>query len=182
RSPAAILIRRLLHRRAGHGAVRAEHAAVARQRLELGAAALADIEELAGVGRHRLERAVPAMRTGDFGFELHHGRLFERRKRGQSEKLVPQPQEALACGFLTLKAAPIRSSTKSISEPARYCTETGSISTTAPARSMARSSAARARSMSNLYWKPEQPPPSTDTRSMVPAGSALRISPIRRAA
>ena len=25
--------------------------------------------------------------------------------------------------------------------------------------------------MSNLYWKPEQPPPSTLTRSMVPAGS-----------
>ena len=27
--------------------------------------------------------------------------------------------------------------------------------------------------MSNLYWKPEQPPPSTLTRSIVPAGSAL---------
>ena len=37
-------------------------------------------------------------------------------------------------------------------------------------------------SMSNLYWKPEQPPPSTETRSMEPAGSLLRISPIRRAA
>src|SRR6185295_1813549 len=35
------------------------------------------------------------------------------------EKLVPQPQEAVAWGFLILKAAPIRSSTKSISEPAR---------------------------------------------------------------
>ena len=28
--------------------------------------------------------------------------------------------------------------------------------------------------MSNLYWKPEQPPPSTLTRSMVPAGSRLQ--------
>ena len=37
----------------------------------------------------------------------------------QIEKLVPQPQEAVACGFLILKEAPIRSSTKSISEPAR---------------------------------------------------------------
>ena len=36
-----------------------------------------------------------------------------------SEKLVPQPQEALACGLLTRNEAPIRSSTKSISEPAR---------------------------------------------------------------
>ena len=36
----------------------------------------------------------------------------------QSAKLVPQPQEAFACGFFTLNEAPIRSSTKSISEPA----------------------------------------------------------------
>ena len=35
-----------------------------------------------------------------------------------SAKLVPQPQEAVACGLLTLKADPIRSSTKSISAPA----------------------------------------------------------------
>src|SRR4051812_29393161 len=36
--------------------------------------------------------------------------------------------------------------------------------------------------MSNLYWKPEQPPPSTETRSIAPCGSRCRISPIRRAA
>src|SRR5215468_2113621 len=36
--------------------------------------------------------------------------------------------------------------------------------------------------MSNLYWKPEQPPPSPLTRSIVPGGSRPRISPIRRAA
>ena len=35
-----------------------------------------------------------------------------------SEKLVPQPQEAVAFGFFTLNEAPIKSSTKSISEPA----------------------------------------------------------------
>jgi hypothetical protein len=35
-----------------------------------------------------------------------------------SAKLVPQPQEAVAFGFFTLNEAPIRSSTKSISEPA----------------------------------------------------------------
>jgi len=33
-----------------------------------------------------------------------------------------------------------------------------------------------------LYWNPEQPPPSTLTRSMAPAGSAWRMAPIRRAA
>ena len=36
----------------------------------------------------------------------------------QSAKLVPQPQDAVAFGLLTLNEAPIRSSTKSISEPA----------------------------------------------------------------
>ena len=35
-----------------------------------------------------------------------------------SAKLVPQPQEAVAFGFFTLNEAPIKSSTKSISEPA----------------------------------------------------------------
>src|SRR5205085_1223220 len=47
---------------------------------------------------------------------------------------------------------------------------------------MTTSSGACARSMSNLYWKPEQPPPSTLSRSMAPGGSPRRISPIRRAA
>ena len=35
-----------------------------------------------------------------------------------SAKLVPQPHDAFAFGLLTLNEAPIRSSTKSISEPA----------------------------------------------------------------
>src|ERR1700761_5713944 len=60
----------------------------------------------------------------------------------QIEKLVPQPQEAVAFGLLTRKDAPIRSSTKSTSDPARNGTEAGSISTTAASRSMTRSSAA----------------------------------------
>jgi hypothetical protein len=37
---------------------------------------------------------------------------------GYNAKLVPQPQEAFACGFFTLNEAPFRSSTKSISDPA----------------------------------------------------------------
>jgi hypothetical protein len=98
------------------------------------------------------------------------------------EKLVPQPHDAVALGLAILNEAPIRSSTKSISAPAMYLSDIGSISTTAPSRATSMSSSARACSMSNLYWKPEQPPPSTLTRSMAPAGSPLRISPIRRAA
>ncbi len=41
------------------------------------------------------------------------------RKARQIEKLVPQPQEAVALGFRMRNDWPIRSSTKSISEPAR---------------------------------------------------------------
>jgi hypothetical protein len=44
--------------------------------------------------------------------------LGRDERKDYSAKLVPQPQEALASGFFTLNEAPIRSSTKSISEPA----------------------------------------------------------------
>src|SRR3954470_23424914 len=100
----------------------------------------------------------------------------------QIEKLVPQPQDAVAFGLTTRNDAPIRSSTKSTSEPAKNGTEAGSTSTTAASRAITISWAARAPSTSNLYWKPEQPPPSTLMRSMAPSPSDLRISPIRRAA
>src|SRR6476469_3750437 len=89
----------------------------------------------------------------------------------QIEKLVPQPQEAVALGLTTRNDAPIRSSTKSTSDPARNGTEAGSTSTTALSRAITRSSCACARSTSNLYWNPEQPPPSTLMRSMAPSPS-----------
>src|SRR6202158_1155124 len=69
----------------------------------------------------------------------------------QIEKLVPQPQDAVALGLTTRNDAPIRSSTKSTSDPARNGTEAGSTSTTAPSRAITKSSSACARSMSNLY-------------------------------
>src|SRR5215471_10658516 len=106
---------------------------------------------------------------------------FYNRNR-QIEKLVPQPQEAVAFGLFTRNEAPIRSSTKSTSDPARNGAEAESTSTTASSRSITRSSSARARSRPNLYWNPEQPPPSTEMRSMAPSPSPLRISPMRRAA
>ena len=49
---------------------------------------------------------------------LSRGRACARCADTYSAKLVPQPQEAVAFGFFTLNEAPIRSSTKSISEPA----------------------------------------------------------------
>ena len=61
-------------------------------------------------------------------------------RRRQIEKLVPQPQDAVALGLLTRNEAPIRSSTKSTSEPARNGTEAGSTSTTASSRAITRSS------------------------------------------
>ena len=47
-------------------------------------------------------------------------------------KDVPQPQEAVAFGLLILNEAPIRSSTKSISDPAMKGSEISSISTVSP--------------------------------------------------
>ncbi len=60
----------------------------------------------------------------------------------QIEKLVPQPQDAVALGLTTRNDAPIRSSTKSTSDPARNGTEAGSTSTTALSRAITRSSSA----------------------------------------
>jgi hypothetical protein len=61
-----------LHRRARHGAIGAGHAAIAGQRLERLAAAFARVEEPASIGRHLLGRLVPAARTRQRGFDLHH--------------------------------------------------------------------------------------------------------------
>ncbi len=58
-----------LHRRARHGPVRAEHAAVSRLRTQHGLASLAFVEELAGLGRHDLPLCVTALGTRDHRFE-----------------------------------------------------------------------------------------------------------------
>src|ERR1700686_4674311 len=60
-----------LYRRARHGAVRAEHAAIAREGLEPFATALAVIEELAGIGRHRLDSLIAAFWASERGLKLH---------------------------------------------------------------------------------------------------------------
>ena len=55
----------LLDGRARHGAIGAEHAAVTRLRFQPSAAAVAAVEELAGIGWHGLEGSVAAGRTGE---------------------------------------------------------------------------------------------------------------------
>ena len=49
---------------------------------------------------------------------------------------MPQPQDAVALGLTTRNEAPIRSSTKSTSDPAKNGTEAGSTSTTALSRAI----------------------------------------------
>jgi hypothetical protein len=60
-----------LDRRTRHRAVRAEYAAIAGKRLQPLAAALADVEELAGVRWHLLKGSMVALRAGEYGLELH---------------------------------------------------------------------------------------------------------------
>jgi hypothetical protein len=62
-----------LYRRARHRSVRAKHAAIAREGLEPFAAPFAVIEELAGIGRHRLDSLMGAFRASQGGLKLHIG-------------------------------------------------------------------------------------------------------------
>src|SRR5690606_20100183 len=110
------------------------------------------------------------------GGDLHCGSV------SQIENEEPQPHEAVALGLLIRNDAPMRSSTKSISDPSRYMTEIGSIRTVAPSFSMIRSSSPAASTSSNSYWNPEQPPPSTLTRRSLRSASPLTISQILCAA
>jgi hypothetical protein len=70
-STATIAFAVFLHWRARYRAVRAEYAAIAGERFQRLAAALADVEELAGVGRQLLDGLMVASRAGECGLELH---------------------------------------------------------------------------------------------------------------
>ena len=65
------MLSRFLYRRARRVTVRAEDAAVPRLWLEQRAAALALIEELAGVRGHCFRRLMTTARAGDGGLKLH---------------------------------------------------------------------------------------------------------------
>src|SRR5262245_5765823 len=91
------------------------------------------------------------------------------------EKELPQPQEDLAFGFFTWNDAPTRSSTKSISAPASRSSEVSSTTTFTPPRSNRWSSTWTALSNEKPYWKPEQPPPETLSRSIRLASPSAEI-------
>lgn len=67
-----------LHRRARHRAVRAKHAAVARFRPQPLAAARANVEKPARIGRHRFRGPVSALRTGDRRLQHHRTKLARK--------------------------------------------------------------------------------------------------------
>src|SRR4051812_34297303 len=97
-----------------------------------------------------------------------------RPPKHQTEKLVPQPQPEAALGLVTWKAAPPRLSTKSTTAPRTRSSEMGSTTRVTPSCSAFASSASTASARSNLYWKPAQPPPSTERRRI--AGFAWRAA------
>ena len=68
-------------------------------------------EHVAPEGQRRVEIAAGGKR------DLPDRRRLAAARHAQMEKLVPQPQDATAFGFLIWKDWPIRSSTKSITEP-----------------------------------------------------------------
>jgi hypothetical protein len=70
RSAAAVIA---LDRRTRDRAVGTEHAAIAREGLEPFTTALAVIEELAGIGRHRLDSLIAAFGASQCGLKLHIG-------------------------------------------------------------------------------------------------------------
>src|SRR5216684_1023502 len=65
-----------LYGRTRHRAVRAEHAAIACEGLEPFATALAVIEELAGIGRHRFDSLIAAFGASECGLKLHTDSCF----------------------------------------------------------------------------------------------------------
>lgn len=69
---------RRLNRNAGNVAIRAKHATIAGYRFEPGAAASANVEELAGIHRHCFRRAVLAARAGDHRYQLNRARRIGR--------------------------------------------------------------------------------------------------------
>jgi hypothetical protein len=77
-----------LDRRARHRAVRAKHATVARLRLKPLVAPFAVIEKLASVGRHRFDRPMPTLGTGNGRIQLHHRTFLDRPWRREAAGLA----------------------------------------------------------------------------------------------
>src|SRR3954467_14004406 len=97
--------------------------------------------------------------------------IHQLANRGYStEKDDPQPQVDVALGFLMVKPPPVIVSTKSTSAPFRYRMLIGSMNSFTPFDSNIWSPEPWPfSSIIRPYWKPEQPPPCTNTRSPLPA-------------
>src|SRR6266550_9055461 len=81
----------------------------------------------------------------------------------------PQPQVDVAFGFLIVKPPPVMVSTKSTSAPFKYRMLIGSTNSFTPCDSNTWSPApCPFSSIIRPYWKPEQPPPCTNTRRPLP--------------
>ena len=104
-------------------------------------------------------------------------RTVRARYMGFGLKDVPQPHAASLIGFSeTTKALRIMSSSKSTVAPRNSSSDISSTTSLAPERSMTASSSASSDASSrwNLYWKPEQPPGSTESRSCLSASPSAR--------
>src|SRR4029077_6515260 len=71
-------------------------------------------------------------------------------RRSQTENEVPQPQEEVEFGLSNRKDWPMRSSTKSSRDPCRKGSDTSSMATRAPSRSITRSSGLASCNTSNV--------------------------------
>ena len=123
-----------LHRRAGHGAVRAKHAAVVGLRLQDARAVRAVEEVLAGIRRHRLLRLVPAVRAGDHRVHLDQNpippigrtRLFGHRSRSVRREhpapppISPAPARSEPAVLPNPAASPIRAPSAAVRRRARH--------------------------------------------------------------
>ena len=126
-------------------------------------------------------RSRPGRRPGSLSAETSHAASAATRQRAETAQTAetssssatrneePQPQAAITFGLSTLKPAPWSPSTKSITEPLTYGRLGRSTSRRMPLSSNT-VSPSRCSSNASAYWKPEQPPPRTPTRS--PAVSA----------
>src|SRR6185369_11988570 len=93
----------------------------------------------------------------------------------QTEKLEPHPHPDAALGLVTLKAAPPSDSTKSTVAPRTRSRLIGSTTSVTPSRFAEISSPVTSSARPKTYWKPAQPPPSTERRRIagLPCRSAI---------
>src|SRR6185436_7273041 len=101
---------------------------------------------------------------------IHQVHQLANRERQSTENDEPQPQVDVAWGFLIVNPPPVTVSTKSTSAPVRYRMLIGSTNSFTPCDSNTWSPEPWPfSSIIRPYWKPEQPPPCTNTRRPLPA-------------